>query len=131
MDNQMVFDEKTKIRMGIICFIPLIAFVACFIYYMILLIPLAEGHYAPGSAVGITSQNYDTMLVLLAMAAIITAPIFIYCLVLLARFKHMNGAEKTLWIVFLSILAPIASALFWLLIIRNMPKYVPTYPDIA
>ena len=33
MDNQMVFDEKTKTRMGIICFIPLIAFFACFVYF--------------------------------------------------------------------------------------------------
>jgi len=127
----MVFDEKAKNRIGILCFIPIIAFFACFVYYLVLLLPLADGNHVPGAVVGITSRNYDTMFLMLATAAIITAPIFIYCLVLLARFKHMNAAEKLKWIVFLSVLAPIASALFWLLIIRNVPKYVPIHPDIA
>ncbi len=131
MENLMVFDEKAKTRIGIICFIPIAAFFACFVYYLTLLVPLSEGHHQAAAVVGITSQNYDTMLVMLAAAATITAPIFIYCLVLLARFKHMNSADKLVWIVFLSVLAPVASALFWLFIIKRVPKYVPTHPDIA
>ena len=127
----MVFDDKTKTRMGIICFIPIVAFLICFVYYLILLMPLTDGQSIPGGAIGITSRNYDTLLLMLATSAIITAPIFIYCLVIIARFKHMNSADKVIWIVFLSILAPVASAFFWAFIILRMPKYVPIHPDIA
>ncbi len=98
---------------------------------MILLLPLADGNHVPGAVVGITSSNYDTLLIMLATAAIITAPIFIYCLVLLARFKHMNEADKVLWILFVSVLAPVASALFWAFIIKKAPKHVPVHPSIA
>lgn len=130
MENQMIFDDKAKSKIGIICFIPILAFLICLGYYISLLVPLSAPH-EPGAVVGITSENYDTMLALLAGAAIITAPIFIYCIVLIARFKTMNAADKLVWIIFLSILSPIASALFWVFLIRNSPKYVATYPDIA
>jgi len=131
MDNLMILDEKAKQRIGIICFIPLAAYFVCFIYYTILLLPLTDGHHSPGEAVGIINRNYDTLFAMLAVASVITAPIFIYCLVLLARFKHINAAEKVLWIVFLSIMAPVASALFWLLIIRTARRQIPIHPDIA
>jgi hypothetical protein len=131
MDRLMVLDAKAKNRMGIICFIPVLCFLTCFIYYLVLIMPLTAGHPAPGSIVSITSQNYDTLFLMLATSAIITAPVFIYCLVILARMKNMNSAIKLEWILFLSVLAPIASALFWIFIIRDAPKYVGIHPDIA
>ena len=90
------------------------------------------GIILPASDVGILSRNYDTLFFMLAASAIITAPIFIYCLlVLLARFKHMNSAIKLQWILFLSVLAPIASAFFWVFHIKGARKYVGIHPDIA
>ncbi len=131
MDKLMVFDEKMKTRMGFICFLPVLCFAASFIYFAILLLPLTHGHPAVSSAVGITSRNYDTLLIMLAASCIITAPVFIYCLVLLARMKHMNAASKLLWMVFLCVMAPIASALFWIFHVKDMPKFVGIHPDIA
>ena len=131
MENHMILDEKAKTRIGIICFIPVVCFLVCFIYYLILLLPLTEGHHAPASIVGITSTNYSTLLILLASSAIITAPVFIYCLVLLARIKTLNSEHKLLWFIFLCIMAPIASALFWLFHIKDAATHTPIYPDIA
>lgn len=131
MDSLMVFDDKTKARIGMICFIPIVAFTACLVYYLYLLMPLTQGNYEPGTVVAITSDNYPTLFYMLASAAIITAPIFIYCLVLLAKFKHLNAADKLIWIVFLSTIAPVASVLFWLFLVRRAPKYVQLYPDMA
>lgn len=131
MDNLMVFDDREKRRVGIICFIPIICFMVCFVYYLALIIPLAYTPHAAGSIVGITSRNYTTLFLMLATSAIVTAPIFIYCLVLLVRMKHINGAHKIMWIVFLSTLAPIASALFWTFLVRKLPTYVSAHPDIA
>lgn len=131
MDKFMVFDHKTKTSMGVICFIPIICFTVCFMYYLVLILPLTHGHPQPGSIVTITSQNYDTMLIMLAASAIITTPVFIYCLVVLARLKNLNSATKLEWIIFLSVLAPIASALFWIFLVKDAPKYVSIHPDIA
>ncbi len=131
MENVMVLDAKTKKRMGVICFIPAISFLLCFIYYLALVVPATGGHAAAGTIVSVTSAHYDVLFIMLAAAAIITAPVFIYCLVILARIRSMNSAVKTEWIIFLSILAPVASVLFWLFIIREAPKYMGIYPDIA
>jgi len=127
----MVFDDKTKARMGIICFVPILCFFLCFIYYLMLILPLTSGHQVPGAIISITSRNYDTLLIMLATSAIITAPVFIYCLVILARLKNMNSAQKLEWIIFLSVLAPIASALFWIFHIKNARRMEPIHPDIA
>ena len=80
--------------MAFICFLPVVCFLLCFLYYLALIIPLASGHPAPGSIVGITSRNYDTLLLMLATAATITAPVFIYCLIIIARLKTMNAPTK-------------------------------------
>lgn len=130
MDKLMVLDSKTKKWMGIVCFVPVICFFICFVYYLALVIP-ETGNYRPYSLETITSQNYDTLFAMLATSAIITAPVFIYCLVVLARMKHMNAAIKLEWIIFLSVMAPVASALFWLFLIKDAPKYVGIHPDIA
>lgn len=131
MNKVMIFDEKTKTRMGILCFTPVVCFLICFLYYMILILPLTEGYHEPSSMIGIISRNYDTLFIMLATSAIITAPIFIYCLVILARLKKLNAAMKLQWILFLSVLAPIASALFWIFLIKDSRKYQPIYPDIT
>ncbi len=131
MDKLMVFDEKMKTRMGIICFIPVVCFLLCFLYYLILILPLTQGNPQPSSIVGITRSHYDFLFAILAVSAIITAPVFIYCLVILARLKNLNSATKLEWIIFLSVLAPIASAFFWIFLIKDAPKYIGIHPDIA
>lgn len=127
----MVLDEKEKRRIGIICFIPVLCFGLAFIYWLITILPLTQGHQVPNSIVGLTSRNYDTFLAILATAAIITAPVFIYCLVLLARMKNLNEFQKLGWIIFLSVIAPIASAFFWTMLIKDAPRHIGVHPDIA
>ena len=131
MEKLMILDERKKIRMGMICFIPVLCFLSCFLYYLMLIMPLTQGHQAPASIVGITSAHYTTLFFMLAASAIITAPVFIYCLVVLARLKTLNSSHKLLWFVFLCVMAPIASALFWTFHIKDGNKYTPIHPDIA
>ena len=63
MDSMMVFDEKAKNRMGLICFIPVAAFLTCLGYFLLLLIPAISGSHEPGAVVGIrvASNNYFTI----------------------------------------------------------------------
>ena len=125
----MIIDEKMKSRLGIMCLIPALCFLICLVYYLSLLLsPTAADKFAP-VAVGITNRNYSTMFFMLAVAAISEAPVFIYCLIILAKIKSMNSEMKIMWVVFLSLMAPIASALFWLLLIKSAPDRIPVYPD--
>ncbi len=131
MDKHMILDDKTKRKMGVLCFIPIVCFLGCVAYYLSLILPINSGHPAVGSIVSVTSENYDTLLLMFVSSAIITAPVFFYCLVILARFKNLNSAMKLQWIISLSVLAPIASALFWLFLIKDAPKYMAIHPDIT
>ena len=131
MENVMIFDDKAKMRIGIICFLPVVCFLISFLYYLLLIIPLTHGNPVPGSIVSITRANYDTLFIMLAASALITAPVFIYCIVLLTRFKHLNAATKILWIISLSVIAPVSSLFFWIFLIKDAAKYIPTHSSIA
>ncbi len=131
MEKLMILDDKAKMRLGLICFLPVVCFGLCLLYFLMLVLPLTQGHPQASSVVAITSHNYDTLFVMLASSAIITTPVFIYCLVLLARMKTLNSGKKLMWFVFLCVMAPIASVLFWIFHIMDSEKYVPIHPDIA
>ena len=127
----MVFDHGNKRKIGILCFLPVVCFTTCVLYYLTLILPLLDGHPEVNSIVGITRAHYDSLFYMLAVSALITSPVFIYCLVLLARFKHLNSAVKLMWIIFLCVIAPISSMFFWLFLIKDAPKYVGAHHDIA
>ena len=131
MEKLMILDDRAKARMGVICFLPVLCFLLCFLYYLVLIMPLTHGYQLPASIVGLMNRHYDTLFLMLAASAIITTPVFIYCLVILARMKTLNSSHKLLWFVFLCVLAPIASALFWIFHIMDSQKYIPIHPDIA
>jgi len=131
MEDTLVMDEKAKRRMGIICFIPLIAFGISFIYYMVLLFPLTQGHPQPKSAVEITVNNYSTMFILLATSSVISLCVLLYCLVHLVRIKTLNTATKMQWVLLLVCAEPFSFIFFWLFQVRKEQKNMPVYPNIG
>ncbi len=131
MDNLLVFDDNAKRKIGMICFAPIVAFGITLLYYIFLLMPMANGHIQPGQVVDITNRNYDTIFLMLAVSAIIATYVLIYCIVLIAKVRNMTSQNKLMWIVILCIFVPITTILFWALVVKKEPKYVSTYPDIA
>lgn len=130
MQNIMLFDEKMKTRTGIICFLPIVSFTICLVYYLtLILVPSSQG-VNTHTIITATSQNYGQLFTVLAISGFITAAVLIYCIVILARLKELKPGPKILWIVFLSVTAPLGIAIFWLLIIRNAAKATPVYNDI-
>src|ERR1700761_240798 len=101
MDKILIVDERRKRKMAIMCFIPAIAFFISLIYYIILLLPLTQGHPVPASVVGITSRHYNTLFLLLASSSVISAIVLLYCVVYIVRLKIMNTPKKMLWILLL------------------------------
>jgi small neutral amino acid transporter SnatA (MarC family) len=125
----MIFDDKMKSRLGIMCLIPAVCFLICLVYYISLLISPREADRIGSVVVNVTDRNYTTLFVMIAIAAISEAPVFIYCLIILAKMKNMNSERKIMWVLFLSLMAPIASAIFWLFLIKNADYRTPVYPD--
>lgn len=130
MDHLMVFDEKEKRKLGFISFLPAICFFITLVYYVILLLPLSRSG-VPNTSAAVTSHNYGTLLFMLAISAITSASVLIYDLVLLARLKNMNGAEKVIWILILATFVPLCFIAFWYFVINKEPKYVGIHPDIV
>jgi len=133
MDTQMIMDAKAKRNMGLLCFFPAVAFLICLLYYLFILSPLItnrqlEDHTAIAAY---TSRNYDTLFIMLAISAIISAVVLIYCLVHLTRLKNVNAPTKVVWILVLSALVPVSFILFWLLHVRNEPQVMDVYSDIT
>ncbi len=130
MEKIMVVDKQMKRRIGLICFVPSVAFLVCLVYYIILLLPLAHGHHALYSGEGITITHYTTISVLLALAFIISASVLIFCITYLVKIKNINTPTKMIWILVLMAM-PVSFILFWYFLVRHEPRQVPVYPNIG
>ena len=130
MEKLMIFDNRMKTKLGYLCALPRVSFLVCLVYYLTLLSPLRHGGFDPTAASGITSHNYDTLFIMLAIAGIIGAAVLIYCIVILARLKHLNEQTKVIWLLLLAAFVPVSIVFFWALVLNKEPKYVPVYPDI-
>ena len=129
MEKILVVDEKLKRKMAIICFLPAVVFLIPIIYYIILLFPLTQGYHIPQSVIGITSRNYNTMFLLLAIAASVSTAALLYCIVYVVRIKTMRSGRKMEWMVLL-LAMPISFIFFWFFEIKKEPKNMPIYPSI-
>ena len=133
MNDHIIMDDKTKRNMGILSLLPLLSWFIVLVYYLLTLSPVMaqkrrEAHEA---LVTLTSNNYDTLFMLGAISAVISAIVLVYFVIHIARIKAMNGATKIMWILILSAIVPLGFPLFWYLEIRNERKHMPIHPDIA
>jgi hypothetical protein len=117
-------------------FLPLICYGIWMIIYIIVLNLPSSKEFAesvPGQTVmqGNMMLHYPILFLGLALASIVTATILIYFIIHIARVKDMNPEAKIMWIVFMTFAAPLAIAAFWYFELRNEPKYIDVYPDIA
>lgn len=131
MEKMMVFDAKAKTRLGLLCALPPLTLLGCVLYYLYLISPTFTHAVEPSTAVAYTKINYDTMLIVVAIHAVIAAAVLIYNIVILARLKNINSAVKLMWLIILCAFAPVSSIFFWFFLIKNEPKYVPIHPSIA
>ena len=125
----LIMDDRTKKNMGILSFLPIISFAISFVYYLVILMPvLGRNEFNDHIALNMhTIMHYSTMFTLLAISGIIGAIVFIYFLVHIARIKNMNSATKLEWILFMSVLVPVALPLFWYFEIRQEPITLEVY----
>ena len=101
MVTNMAFDDKRKARTGIICFIPLVSFTICLGYYHTITFAPSSGPNDLLAIISVTNHNYDAMFRNLANSGTIITSVFIYCLVIIVRFKKLNSANKILTCIIL------------------------------
>jgi hypothetical protein len=131
--DTIIMDDRSKQKMGIISYIPLVAFTVCFIYYLFILRPVIAANNL-GDHIDLntqTSLHYDTIFLLLAISGIIAAIVLIYFIIHLARVKHLSSAKKIQWIIVLTAFVPFALPIFWHFEINKEPKVLAIYPDIT
>lgn len=128
----LIMDEKTKANMGILSFLPISCFAVCFIYYLVILMPvLGRNAFSDHLALNMeTIRHYSTMFIMLAISGIVGAFVLIYFLIHIARIKNLNSAAKLEWILFMSVLVPVALPLFWYFEIRKEPTVLEIYPSM-
>jgi len=133
METVIIMDDRLKRKMGIISYIPLAAFIICFIYYLFILRPVITAKDL-GNQIGLntqTSLHYNTVFILLAISGIISAIVLIYFIIHLARVKHISSAKKVQWIILLTAFVPITLPVFWHFEINKEPKVLTIYSYIT
>ncbi len=125
----LIMDDRTKNNMGILSMLPILSFAITFVYYLFILMPvLGNNHFGDHMALNLhTMMHYSTMFTMLAISGIIGAVVFVYFLVHIARIKNMNSATKLEWILFMSVMVPVALPLFWYFEIRQEPMVMEIY----
>lgn len=128
-----MMDHKTRRKYAIACFLPILAFLVPFVYYIVVISPLiAQQSLENHVALQTLSNPHGNTLVIMGLAAfIISVTSLIYCVMHIARVKYMNPASKMIWIIILVAFQPISFLLFYFLKIKREPARLETYPDIA
>ena len=118
---------------GIMTFIPLIVWILWFGYCIFITRDLAAGQNYDDheKIVNALSAHMVTVSTIWCLAMVLTAIMVVYHIVHLARLKSVNAATKTVWIILMIAIAPIACPAFWLMQVRKEPNQVETYPTIA
>lgn len=124
--------ESTKKTLGIISWIPLVAFTIWSIYVIVVNKNLVEGKalHMHEKVVEMIYHNYEGVLVGLIIATAIAGAVLLYFIIHLARIRTMNGPTKMGWMVFMVVFGAFAFPYFWYSEIRNEPEDLPMYPSI-
>lgn len=129
MEKVMIFNEREKRRLLALCVLPCVLLVVAVVYYIISVRPAMNAKDA-GTLMSYTLMHYNTMLVFMGIYATAAAAVLIYFLVLLARVKNLNSAQKVMWLFVLCAFVPVSFLVFWYFVLHREPTVVPIYPSI-
>ncbi|RYD55410.1 MAG: hypothetical protein EOP56_15990 [Sphingobacteriales bacterium] len=129
-----IMDRKAKQKFAVVCMLPVIVTIITTIFYLVRIAPIMgaqelDNHRAIMSAF---DNQYGTILIGMLLVNFFThLASLLYCTVHIAKIVHMTAFKKIMWLAFLAALMPVSLVVFYFLEIRNEPKYLETYPNIA
>jgi hypothetical protein len=131
MERVEIMNSRAKNIMGILSFLPILAYIAWAIHFF----SIAGQYYdEPIKADRISAalaNNFQSTLLFFTLCFVITSAVLVYFIVHIARSKMMNSSSKLGWIIFMTFGAPVAFPVFWYVEVRNEPERLPIHPDIA
>lgn len=123
--------SKTKKGIiGIMSFLPLLVLIATLIYEDSIL----QGAFSSGdhhAATGIIYDNYNTLVILYGITAVLAIILLLIFIIHVARLKSMTSGRKILWISALALVMPVSFPLFWLLQVNKEPAIIETKENIS
>lgn len=122
----MEMNQRTKNTMGVISFLPILAYIGWLIQFVYL-----HSIYPDVQTSTILYENFNSTLLLFTLCFVLTSAVLVYFVIHLARTKMLNAGSKLSWIIFMTFMAPVAFIAFWYSEIRNEPENLPVHADIA
>lgn len=126
MERTERMNTRDKNKMGLISFLPIMAYVAWGLHFIYL-----HAAHPEVSTSTLLINNYDATLLFFTICFILTSAVLVYFVVHIAKSKLMNGASKIAWIIFMAFAAPVAFPVFWYSEVRNEPEELPVHSSIA
>lgn len=126
MERVEIMNSRAKNTMGILSFLPALAYIGWLIQFVYL-----HSIYPDVQTSTILYENFSSTLLFFTLCFILTSSVLVYFVVHLARTKLLNSSSKLGWIIFMTFMAPVAFVAFWYKEVRNEPEILPVHPDIA
>lgn len=125
--------NTTKKYGKVLSFLPLVAFTGWTIYFLYInRVQLHNETFQDHEGVVTTMlAHYDSLLLFLVIAVVLSATVLLYFVLHLARLRSMNSGTKITWIVFMVLFGAFAFPVFWYQELRKEPNEIDVYPDIA
>jgi len=125
-------DNNMKRNIGILSFLPLVAWSITVAYILILNRPLVDHRMMQDHELLVTnlSAHYGSIAIFLIITVLITAGLIYFYAIHLARLKSLNTPTKMVWVIFMIVFGAFAFPVMWYLEIRKEPKNPPVFPSL-
>jgi hypothetical protein len=125
-------DNNAKKTVGILSFLPFIAWSITIAYVLILNRPLVDHKMLQDHELLVQNiaLHYGSISIFLIITVLITAGLIYYYVIHLAKLKNLNAPTKMVWIIFMIVFGALAFPVMWYLEIRKEPKNTPMYPTV-
>lgn len=127
----MIYMDATKKKnIGILSFVPILAFIVTFIYeYREVgrLLAVGDHHAVMDEICGC----YNNLVLMYSVAVVLTLAVLLYFIIHIAKVKAITSGNKILWIVVLAAFMPVSFPIFWYLQIKTEPEMVDTKEDMS
>ncbi len=127
----MIYMDTTKKKnIGIISFVPILAFILTFVYeYREVgrLLAVGDHHAVMDEICGC----YNNLLLMYTIAVVLTLAVLLYFIIHIAKIKSISAGNKIIWIVVLAAFMPLSFPIFWYMQIKTEPEMVDTKEDIS
>jgi len=126
-------DNTEKKIVGVFSFLPILAWVATTVYFLIINKDLiAASTFQDHTSVATNIINHFLpFTIILSFAELITGIMIIYYVVHIAKLKNFDSFTKLLLVIFLVFMGPIAVMVVWFTVINKEAKQEPMYPNLT